>query len=471
MDYSFLLAEPKRISPQEKISLANMRRAGQLQELQLAEAQRQQQAQAGVRGVYANQSNVDPTLGTLTASGAAQLGQYDPAAMERAGEARNVALSQLSAQQLKQQQQAEKRRSVAMGVAQQVVSAYDLALERTGGNEQEAQRAALQARQSATDELYTSGLASTIGMGDAERAKFTTAPLDINALRATIPGYAEQEHKRNEPKSDLGKLEADRKAGRISQKDYDEKKKRLLSPTYAMMTSEMVPSDDALRFAAEQYWAGDPSGVQGYGRNPRARAAIAEMVTKVGRERGKSAADLAAATAEYQGIKAGQRTLGTRQANIDMAVTEALNVMPIALQASEKVDRTKYPTLNAVLLAAQKGTGDEAVVQLASATNSMVNIYSRAISPSGTPTVSDKEHAREILSSAYSKGQYRAAIDIMKREMEAAKAAPGQVREELSRATTGKGEGGGKAPQAAIDYLKAHPEAKEQFKAKYGYLP
>jgi hypothetical protein len=27
------------------------------------------------------------------------------------------------------------------------------------------------------------------------------------------------------------------------------------------------------------------------------------------------------------------------------------------------------------------------------------------------------------------------------------------------------------APQAAIDYLKAHPEAKEAFKAKYGYLP
>lgn len=27
------------------------------------------------------------------------------------------------------------------------------------------------------------------------------------------------------------------------------------------------------------------------------------------------------------------------------------------------------------------------------------------------------------------------------------------------------------APQAALDYLKAHPEAKDQFKAKYGYLP
>ena len=29
----------------------------------------------------------------------------------------------------------------------------------------------------------------------------------------------------------------------------------------------------------------------------------------------------------------------------------------------------------------------------------------------------------------------------------------------------------GRAPQAAIDYLKAHPESKDQFKAKFGYLP
>jgi hypothetical protein len=27
------------------------------------------------------------------------------------------------------------------------------------------------------------------------------------------------------------------------------------------------------------------------------------------------------------------------------------------------------------------------------------------------------------------------------------------------------------APQSALDYLKKHPEVKEQFKAKYGYLP
>jgi hypothetical protein len=36
---------------------------------------------------------------------------------------------------------------------------------------------------------------------------------------------------------------------------------------------------------------------------------------------------------------------------------------------------------------------------------------------------------------------------------------------------TGSGGGGGTAPAAAVAYLKQHPEASAQFKAKYGYLP
>jgi hypothetical protein len=142
-------------------------------------------------------------------------------------------------------------------------------------------------------------------------------------------------------------------------------------------------------------------------------------------------ADLMANQAEFSGAKAGQRTLGTKQANIEMAATEAYNMMPIAVAASNKVDRTNYPTLNKVLLAAEKGTGDPNVVQFSVAVNSLVNTYSRAISPSGTPTVSDKEHAREILDKAYSKGQFAAAVDLMRQEIEQARKSPAQVREHM----------------------------------------
>lgn len=146
--------------------------------------------------------------------------------------------------------------------------------------------------------------------------------------------------------------------------------------------------------------------------------------------------------AEFLGEKAGQRTVGTRQANIQIAATEANKMMPIALEASNAVNRTQYPTLNSILLAVEKGTGDENVVRLATANNAIINAYSRAISPSGVPTVHDKQHAREILESAYSKGQYAAAIDMMQREMAAALASPASVKSSMRDLALGKNKPG-----------------------------
>lgn len=197
------------------------------------------------------------------------------------------------------------------------------------------------------------------------------------------------------------------------------------------------------RFMARQAWAGDTSVFQNIGRGAQGAQNIKILrgaIVDYAKENNKSPEELAAKNAEFFGIKAGERTAGTRSANIEMAVSEASNIMPIALQASEKVDRTKYPNINSVLQAAQKGTGDENVVRLASATNALINVYSRAISPTGVPTVSDKDHAREIIDKAYSKGQYKAVVDLMKQEMEAARKSPGQVRAGMREAITGKGE-------------------------------
>ena len=201
---------------------------------------------------------------------------------------------------------------------------------------------------------------------------------------------------------------------------------------------------DTLRLAAEQYLAGDKSAAMGYGRSAPMRAALQNEIAKVAKERGMSGADIAAMTAQYQGMQAGERTLGQRTANIEMAVTEAQQMAPLALTASRAVDRTKYPTLNKLLLAAERGTGDENVVRLGVATNSLINIYARAISPTGVPTVSDKDHARELLEAAWSKGQYAAGIDQLMKELQAARRSPGMVREEMRGAIAAPP---GKAPQ------------------------
>lgn len=176
----------------------------------------------------------------------------------------------------------------------------------------------------------------------------------------------------------------------------------------------------------------------GLARNRDGAALVKDVMHRVA-QGDTTPGQIMAGQAEFMGDKAGQRTLGNRTANIEMAVTEARNVIPLALSASDRVNRTEFPTLNSVLLAAEKGTGDTNVVQLGVATNSLINIYSRAISPTGVPTVHDKEHAREILANAYSKGQYRAAVDMMEQEMKAAQKSPGQVRSSMREQMTGGG--------------------------------
>ena len=76
----------------------------------------------------------------------------------------------------------------------------------------------------------------------------------------------------------------------------------------------------------------------------------------------------------------------------------------------------------------QTGTSSPELARFVAATNSLVNSYVRAVSPSGVPTDSMREHAYSMLNSAQSPKAYSAVTSIMQDEMKAAMAAPDQVR-------------------------------------------
>ncbi len=222
--------------------------------------------------------------------------------------------------------------------------------------------------------------------------------------------------------------------------------------TQISLTGVGQPSADAMTLAVDQYLAGDSSAGQGFGRSAPMKAQFLNRLAERAKQLGMSGSDIATKMAEFQGTKAGERTLGTRTAQVEMAVTEAQNLMPLALAASNAVNRTNYPTLNKILLAGESGSGDENAVRLGIATNSLINVYARAVSPSGAPTVSDKDHARELLSSAWSKGQYAAGVDQLNKEMQAARRSPGQVKEEM------RGGGGGTSGGWSDDKEKRYQE-------------
>ncbi len=84
---------------------------------------------------------------------------------------------------------------------------------------------------------------------------------------------------------------------------------------------------------AQRLVAGDKSASQnlGYGMNPNKKA-LMDAATKLAKEKwgDKAGEEWAANNAEFMGIQAGERTTGTRAANIGMGVAELTRFIPLA---------------------------------------------------------------------------------------------------------------------------------------------
>jgi hypothetical protein len=197
---------------------------------------------------------------------------------------------------------------------------------------------------------------------------------------------------------------------------------------------ESTLDEGTTKAMAAQYLAGDKSVMTNLGRGAQGAANIVQLRTEIYKQAeaaGLNGKDIVNNFNEQAGNLAGQRSIGTRAANISLAANEANNMIPIALKASESVPRGEWMPWNKMVQAYQTGSSSPELARFVAATNSLVNSYVRAVSPSGVPTDSMREHAYSMLNSAQSAKAYKAVTDIMQDEMKAAMEAPGQVRKEL----------------------------------------
>lgn len=197
-------------------------------------------------------------------------------------------------------------------------------------------------------------------------------------------------------------------------------------------------SDDAARLTAEETLRGDWHGTVGMGRNAASMRKIADERAKIAKEQGMTGADLAANTAEFNGIMSAERVLGTRGAGIDLGIAEAQKFAPMVLELSDKIDRTRFPSINAMQLAIQRGTGGENVIRLTDALNAYKMAYTQILTRGGMPTDDSRRRSDEVINQAWSNGQIHAAIDQLNKEMTAARSAVPEVRDNLYFALTGK---------------------------------
>ena len=189
------------------------------------------------------------------------------------------------------------------------------------------------------------------------------------------------------------------------------------------------PNPETVKLIAERFVEGDKNAMVGLSRNGPLHQAVLNEIAVVSAKRGLNARELVQRGLEYSGANAEQTTLGHRAAQVNMAAIEAREMIPIVIDLSGKVDRSKYPSLNTVINAYETQTGDPSVLALGQSIDSLINAYARAISPVGVPTQGDKAHARTRLDTAYNSGQIAAVAQVMDREIEAALKSPTKARE------------------------------------------
>jgi hypothetical protein len=190
-------------------------------------------------------------------------------------------------------------------------------------------------------------------------------------------------------------------------------------------------TEEEAEFIAGRVIVGERDAATGLARNAVNIQRVNAAIVKIAKEQGLKPGDISHRVAEFNGLMQSERTLGTRFTNMEIPAMEVHYMAPLALEASQLVDRTQYPNLNAIINAYLAGTGDENIVQFGQAAYSLMNTYAKFINPTGIPTDRDKERSTAILSDAWSKGQFKSAVEFMQREIESGRSAVQGVRQEL----------------------------------------
>lgn len=215
--------------------------------------------------------------------------------------------------------------------------------------------------------------------------------------------------------------------------------------------SEGTLTDKAVDTLARQIISGDRSGLTNLGRNLQGGNNVVRVRNRVAQlleEQGISPEEASIRAAEFEGIKAAQRTIGTRVAAISVSAAEARGGIEIARDASAVVPRGKFVPWNKLNQMYLSATSNRPLWELRTALNSLVNEYANVISRTGVATDSSRHEARELMNSAIDhnalSGVFRIMEEEIKRAEEAAAKARQKFREGLGTQTLK--EGGAAAP-------------------------
>ena len=206
-----------------------------------------------------------------------------------------------------------------------------------------------------------------------------------------------------------------------------------------------MPKPETIKTMGEFYADTGTMPSQGMG-NPKVRAAIENAANDILTERGSTnpGKDLAMNSARYKAQGAAARSIAQQAGKLDIGTREIEQFAPYVLDASNRVDRSKYPTIAAIENAANKGLGGTDIIELRDWLQGLKSAYAQVLTRGGANSVDARKRADAFINDNYNKGQIATAIKVVRAEASKAESSAGGAREGALRAGVGDS-----APSAA----------------------
>lgn len=159
------------------------------------------------------------------------------------------------------------------------------------------------------------------------------------------------------------------------------------------------------------------------GLSPRDRAKVNNELTQQMKDRGYSPAISLAKRLQMRSTAKAMDKAGSQAGGIAIAIQELIEFTPLALAASDKVDRTSFVPFNKLLQMGEQNISDPDLARLYVNTQSVLNAYNQVAARGGVGNLESQQHNRELLGNAQSAEVYKVAIEAITAEAHAAERA------------------------------------------------
>jgi len=191
---------------------------------------------------------------------------------------------------------------------------------------------------------------------------------------------------------------------------------------------------DAIDLAAQRLANGEKAQdvLANFGRGKQGGqdiAAVQNRFATIAKEQGMTPDEIALRQQEMRGSARAELALGEREGKIAPRVQEAKTFAQIALKASDDVPRGDWKSLSKMLQFGADQSSDPKLGKFQAANVSLINAYAAAIG-GGQIHQHDQEVGANLLSTANGPENYKAKVEQLIIETEAALKAPEQVKEQ-----------------------------------------